>query len=45
MDYSSDMQDNDTLASDPAMIRIYEKADLLAQRDGSVLIYGESGVG
>ena len=45
MDYSSDMQDNDTLASDPAMIRIYEKADLLAQRDASILIYGESGVG
>lgn len=35
----------DTLVGSPAMTQIYQKADLLAQHDVSILIYGESGVG
>ena len=49
MDYKTDDQktspEEKVLACAPAMVRIYEMADRLAQSDVSVLIYGESGVG
>ena len=45
MDYKIEVQKEDTLALSPAMIQIYQKADLLAQHDASILIYGESGAG
>ena len=45
MAYNSSNTEKKTILHSPSMIQIFQKANLLAYNQASVLIYGESGVG
>ncbi len=45
MDYKQEFQQEDLILCAPSMIQIYQKAKMLANKQASILIYGESGVG
>ena len=45
MAYDTSGTEKKTILHSPSMIQIFQKANLLAYNQASVLIYGESGVG